>query len=63
MQGRQHLRQPVKIVEVPKRAIAPHIVEIAHKGRAIHWHEYLVSPRPPSRWFWIAGMKGDFWRH
>ena len=42
MQGGQHVSQLVKVVEVVKRTIAAHIVEVAHIGCAIHRHENLV---------------------
>ena len=62
MQGRQHVGQLVEVVEVLKRAIAAHIVEVAHIRRAIHWHEDLVLPAHLDGALRVAGIEGEFGR-
>ncbi len=63
MQRRCHVRKPVQIIEILKRAVTPLAIEAAHIGRPIHRHKHSVFATHLDRAFRVAGVERKFRRH
>ena len=59
VERRQHLREAVEVVEVDERAVAAHVVEVAHIGRAVHRNEDLVPAAHLHGTLGVPRMKGE----